>query len=184
MLNHSNTFRYIDPDDNDLEECDSPRQTKFREDLSHDEQLASINLYKWTTQAGYLEQKAREIEAPPHQKKVAIKILIDEAHILHQYVKSGRDAKAEHDEELKRRWSRVGTSAMRELAVSGPQHVIRNLSCMCIFVDGRQAEFYGEHEADRTRRVTQQCDVLNRLHVQRMQGRSACFLEDPGTMSA
>jgi hypothetical protein len=172
----------------DLEGCESPTPvTRFRTDLIYEDQVAAYNLHKWDIQAKYLECKAREIEVTPHHKKVAIKVLVDEAHRLHQIQQVKRsfilgNIQAVEDQELDmaltKRWQQLGQGAMREFHRSGHQHVIRNLSCMCIFVEGRQAEVYGEHEADRVRRVMQQCDALQRLHAQRLQGQSSCFLPE------
>jgi len=156
--------------------------TTFRHDLCYDEQISNYNTHKWRRQAEYLEERAKESEIPFQGRRIGMRLLVDEAHRLHQRSSSRSKHSSNsvneqsEDPSLAARWQKIGKRAMQDLSTMGPQNVIRNLSCMCIFVDGRQAEVYGEHEMDRTRRVTQQCDVLNKLHMQRLQGQSACFL--------
>eukprot|EP00759_Apiculatamorpha_spiralis_P052594 PhF_6_TR581/c1_g1_i2/m.620 len=147
--------------------------SSFREDLCQDEQLGSARLHKWNAHNQFIETHNQKLDNSPEYKKASIKILVNEAHWLHQGKQDNFD---EHDVALRRRWSAIGRRAMRDFHHAGPQNVIRNLSCMCIFVEGRQAEFYGEHEADRTRRISQQCDILNQLHLKRLQGSKSCFL--------
>ena len=159
--------------------CPTP---SFRPDLNFEDQVASYNVRKWNKQAQYMDgnrcidSMSRETSSDtPHHKRVAIKILLTEAHWLHQR----REVNvAQQDPILRKRWTTIANRAMKDLRTTGPQNVIRNLSCMCIFVEGRQAEVYGEHEMDRTRRITMQCDMLNKLHMQRLQGWSGVFLKE------
>ena len=175
----SSSLYGVSSEDDDTDTTTSPKRPTFRPDLNREEQLASYNLYKWHLHSQYTERMQREqSEHTPQYKKVAIQFLLDEAHALHQE----RKPRNEQCPEKRKKWCNIATHAMRDLRTSGSQSVIRNLSCMCIFVGGHQADSYGEHELDRTRRITQQCDTLNKLHMQRAQGDTGAFLKQGGRL--
>jgi hypothetical protein len=61
-------------------------------------------------------------------------------------------------------WRCILEQARDELSCGGnPQNVLKYLSCMCAFVQGKQSRVFGENLEERTRRVVAQQQLLNNL---------------------
>lgn len=65
---------------------------------------------------------------------------------------------------LERRWKSIGTDAISDMAWrDNSAEVLKNLSCMCIFLEGRQSTVYGDDSPDRLRRALVHQKTLARL---------------------
>jgi len=119
-------------------------------------QLRSVAAEQQRKNIQYHAAMAEQSSLNLSSRRVAIQILIAEARREAQRTGSNRVTKEQ--------WRTIMTDAMEDMTFTDNSAlVMKNLSCMCIFVPGRQAAQYGDNPEDRTHRMQRHHSVLEKL---------------------
>ena len=136
--------------------------------LDMEEQRSTVIGDRWRSHAEWCDGHAEASRLSLSNRRVALKCLLHEAHRRHaketlrsEPVHETRNIRSQH---LTRMWDNISSEVMLDMRYrDNTALVMKNLSCMCIFLDGRQCHEYGENPTDRQRRVQNQQSILQQI---------------------
>lgn len=129
-----------------------------------EEQRSIVAEERWREHSKWCEKLADFGRLSFHSRRIALKILISEAYHRDRAHATSRGADASQLDELRRQWATIARHIERDMMTFDNSGVVlKNLSCMCVFIAGKVCREYGENCEDRQRRVEQQHALLQRL---------------------
>jgi hypothetical protein len=149
-------------------------------DLDMVEQQGMVAAERWKIHQEWCEREADKGRYQSLQHRtVSLRLLVDEACRLEQGQVAARLALPEDRkrgiEAVKRQWAKVGNLVLRDMEyVDNSGLVLKNLSCMCAFVAGKQCHEYGDNASDRMERILRQSALL-----QDLRDRGGLFVHPP-----
>ena len=143
-----------------------------------EEQRQVVANEKWREHVKWCDRLAVAQRLSFDNRRVALKILINEAFSRDlTFCRTRPDFTAEMERILRNEWKVVAGRILRDMEVEDNSSVVlRNLSCMCIFIPQDVTRQYGENHESRMRRMENMRDGLRRL-----QERGALFHGEEGT---
>ncbi len=125
---------------------------------------AEIQQHKARQHVAWVEKHAMEAHFTYEKRVVALKILLSEAYTRDMDYLAAQGAPKEEIEAAVSAWKCIAAQAMRDMRFrDNSPLVLKNFSCMCIFLVGKQCREYGENAADRMARFTRQQAVIRSL---------------------
>eukprot|EP00760_Papus_ankaliazontas_P035722 PhM_4_TR7990/c0_g3_i1/m.94658 len=155
----TDAFTYDDDEDEDGGMCEETPFYSFnlppaRSDWQYQVKAAAMDRQRRNMQ--YHQEMMEMTSTPLQTRRAAIHILIAEAEREARRTRCGRVTREQ--------WAVILQEAMDDMTFAdNSQLVLKNLSCMCIFVPGRQCPLYGDNPEDRSHRIERHQRVLERL---------------------
>lgn len=133
--------------------------------LDVDEQRQIIATEKWRDHAKWCDRLASAQRLSFENRRVALKILINEAFARDlAFCRASSAFDLSTELRLRREWKTVAERILRDMEDhDNSSLVLRNLSCMCIFIPHDVSRQYGENHESRMRRMENMRDGLRRL---------------------
>jgi hypothetical protein len=121
-------------------------------------QLKAVALERQRRNVGYHAQMIEAAAMNLNNRRAGIHILVTEAYREAQRTNCTRVSRQQ--------WYTILQDAMDDMTFTDNSAlVMKNLSCMCIFVPGRQASVYGDNPEDRAHRIQRHQSMLERLRL-------------------
>lgn len=141
-----------------------------RQDVDLEEQRCTVDAEKWRDHVKWCDRQSELQRMSLHQKRIALKILVDEA-FRRDMEWTGNDNNAAEEEikVVKEEWKQIGREVLQDMCCfDNSATVLKNLSCMSVFVLGQVSRTYGENLQERQNRIERQREILMRLREQNL----------------
>lgn len=155
---------YVDPLNN------SPRSDSSDDPFPHEdlpfnieEQRAHVAGERWRQHQMWCDRLTEKQRMSHHNKRISLKILVSEAfqRDAEEARKRGVDIPRS---ELKKMWADIAQRVMNDMEHRDNSAVVlRNLSCMCVFVSDNICREYGENVEARQRRLERMQESISHL---------------------
>ena len=127
------------------------------------EQQHAAAAERWKDHVRWCDRHAEMQAVSFHDKRIALKLLIGEAHRRH--LENCKNAKLNEEElaDVKKKWWGIMQCMLEDMAFADNSSiVVKNLSCMSVFQRNVCLE-YGENTFDRMQRIERQRDLIRHL---------------------
>lgn len=138
----------------------------YRSDNLHidlEEQRSEVAHERWRHHIQWCDRMNESQRMTHNNRRISLQILVNEA--FHRDVlEARRRGDDTSPAELKRMWTSIGQRIKDEMEHhDNSANVLKNLSCMCVFISDNVCRQYGENVDARVRRMDKMRDSLERL---------------------
>jgi hypothetical protein len=153
---------YFDPLSNSPSSDSDESRLEFSP-LDLDEQRSLIANERWRHHIQWCDRMNESQRMTHNNRRISLQILVSEA--FHRDVAEARRRGDDTSPaELKRMWKRIGQRIMSEMEhQDNSANVLKNLSCMCVFISDNVCRQYGENIDARMRRMNKMRNSIEQL---------------------
>ena len=136
-------------------------------ELDLEEQRNAVAAERWRDHVRWCDKQLESQKLSFRNRRIAIRMLIAEAFQRDREAALRKGASADLISMLKNKWKVVLDQIMDDMHYQDNSAIVlKNLSCMCVFISGSVCHEYGENVTDRQRRVERQRDRILNLREQ------------------
>ncbi|CUG88232.1 Hypothetical protein, putative [Bodo saltans] len=131
-----------------------------------EEQRSEIAHQRWRHHIQWCDRMNESQRMTHNNRRISLQILVNEA--FHRDVSEARRRGDDTSpKELKRMWKNISERVKSEMEhCDNSASVLKNLSCMCVFISDNVCRQYGENVDARVRRIDKMRNSLERLREQ------------------
>lgn len=140
---------------------DSPRSdSSYNEEIPIEEQKQLVAEERWRHHIRWCDRMSESQRLSFQNRRISLKILMNEAYKRDISGSAERDAVAQR----KQKWQDIAARAMQDMEHQDNSAVVlKNLSCMCVFIDESICRDYGENNEARERRIENMRSTIRNL---------------------
>lgn len=143
---------------------DSPRSDSSfnsNEEIQIEEQKLLVAEERWRQHIRWCDRMSESQRLSFQNRRISLKILMSEAY---KRDISTSTTSGDSKEERKQKWQDIAARAMQDMEHQDNSAVVlKNLSCMCVFIDESICRDYGENNEARERRIENMRSTIRTL---------------------